>query len=326
MMMRRLDALDRELSALCLGTMNFGAELSERDSFEVMDAFAEIGGNFIDTARIYGAWASAGMGASEKVIGAWLRARGNRDRMVIATKGGHPQPEHMCEGRLDAVSLRADLEASLRALGTDCIDLYWLHRDDTARPIEDILETLEGFIRQGKVRAIGASNWTGARLREAWSVSFRTDLPYFCADQPMWSMARAEGMTDTTLVQMDEDLFGWHANSRMACVPYTAQAKGFFAKLEQGGEGALSGEARTHYLREDNLRLYDAARDIARETGLSIGAVAVAYLTCQAAFATHPIVGVSSVAQARALSEAAGARLTGVHMARLSGLTGLIAD
>ncbi|MGJ4850314.1 aldo/keto reductase [Bacillota bacterium Meth-B3] len=326
MMMRRLDALDRELSALCLGTMNFGAELNERDSFEVMDAFDAIGGNFIDTARIYGAWASTGMGASEKVIGAWLRARGNRDRKVIATKGGHPQPERMHEGRLDKAGLTADLEASLRALGTDYIDLYWLHRDDTARPIEDILETLAGFIRQGKVRAVGASNWTGARLREAWSVSFRTDLPYFCADQPMWSMARAEGLADATLVQMDGDLYRWHANSRMPCVPYTAQAKGFFAKLERGGEGALSDKARARYLREDNLRLYDAARDIARETGLGVGTVAIAYLTNQAAFAAHPIVGVSSVAQARALSEAADARLTEAHMARLSELTGLIAD
>ena len=311
MLYRDIAGFSQRVSALCLGTMNFGASMDEAASFQVMDAFREMGGNFIDTARLYGEPDGVGFGASEKVIGKWLKARGCRAQVLLATKGGHPPLDDMEQGRLDRASLEADLSASLRDLGVERIDLYWLHRDDERLPVEEILGTLNGFIRQGKIGAIGASNWRAARLEQARQAAKREGLTGFCADQPMWSLARNADQADLAakrLIQMDGALYGFHRQSGMACVPYTSQAKGFFAKLVQGGEAALSDKARQRYLTADNLRLMDRVREIGRDSGLSAGAVSLAYLTSQP-FQTIPIVGLSRLSQMADMRQAADARL-----------------
>ena len=319
----QLNAIKRDLSALCLGTMNFGDSMSEELSFEVMDAFVAMGGNFIDTARVYGASSPSGMGAAERVIGKWLRARGNRDQITLSTKGGHPPIGKMHTGRLDKASLTEDLEKSMDALGVDTIDIYWLHRDDESLPIKQILTTLESFIEERKVLALGASNWRPARLREAADNAREMGLTGFCADQPLWSLAHAQNIADSTLYQMDAELFSVHARSHMACMPYTSQAKGFFAKMETGGAASLSEKGGTRYLSDHNLALFHEAQAIGRENGLSAGAVALAFLTHQPQFPVFPIVGVSSLAQANALEEAANAVLTPDQLKRLMALTAL---
>lgn len=311
MIKHRLPALDKDLGTLCLGSDSFGSRLTREQSFEILDAFVGMGGNFIDTARLYSG------GASERLIGEWMRERGNRASLTIATKGGHPPVDNMTEGRLDKENLTRDLNESLEALGVETIDLYWLHRDDESRPVEEILTTLNEFIEQKKIRAIGASNWSPARLHAAWGKAFELGLSGFCASQPLWSLARAEQLEDKTLFQMNAELYDWHNDTHMACVPFTAQAKGFFQKMAAGGEAALGDKARMRYLNEHNLKVFDVAKAIAEESGLGIGAVALAFLSGQEEFPVFPIVGVSNMEQASALAEAADAQLTDEQMERL---------
>ncbi|MEF9894938.1 MAG: aldo/keto reductase [Clostridia bacterium] len=323
MLAHKFEALDQKISVLCLGTMNFGDTMTEEESFQVMDAFSQMGGNFIDTARVYGAFGPNGHGASEKVIGHWIATRNNRERLVIGTKGGHPPIEGERLNRLDKENLTSDLNESLEALAIKTIDIYWLHRDDPTRPVEDILETLNGFVASGKIRSFGTSNWTPERIAQANEAAKRLGIMGFSANQPMWSLADPVVMADKTMCKMDPETYRFHEANGMLCVPYTSQAKGFFPKMAAGGSAWLSGEARERYLSDHNLRLFEATQKIARETGLSESAIALAFLTAQPNFSVSPIVGVSNMEQVDALREASNARLTKDQLNRLLTLSGL---
>lgn len=301
------------ISALCLGTGPMGSDIDRDTSFSMLDAFVDMGGNFLDTARMYG------QGASERTLGAWMAARKNRARLVIGTKGGFLAPDG--SPRLDRRSLESDLRESLEALGTDRVDLYWLHRDDPARPVSEILETLNRFLEEGRVRAIGASNWSLPRLQEAEACASRQGLTGFCATQPQWSLARQEADHEATLVYMDKALYRFQAQKGLPCIPFSSQAKGFFQKLSRGGEAALPPKAKTRFLSAHNLRLYEELRRIERETGMAPGVSALAFLTGQP-FPVFPIAGASSLSQAEALRDAADARLQDKDMRALLALSG----
>lgn len=297
------NGFDRPVSVLALGTQAFGTSITVQDSFKMMDMYVDLGGNFLDTARLYGHYSENVQGISETVIGWWMQARGNRDRVFIGTKGAHPPMGCMHTGRLDRASIRSDMEQSLRALGTDYVDIYWLHRDDASRPVEEILDTLNGLIREGKTRCIGASNWSLARLQEAQRVAAQKALQGFAATQPQWSLARQEILEDDTLVRMDEEAYAWHCENGMPVVPFTSQAKGFYFKLAEGGEQALSKKARERFLSPRNMRSYEILQQISARTGHSVGALSIAYLTSQP-FPVCPIVGYSSLQQAQSMAEA----------------------
>ena len=140
-------------SVLCLGGVPLGSALDERQSFAVLDAFVAHGGTFLDTAKVYADWLPGERSVSEKTLGRWLQQRKQRDRLVIATKGAHPELATMHKPRMTRQEIVADLEQSLRNLQTDVIDLYWLHRDDPQTPVAAILDTLEEQVRAGKIRA-----------------------------------------------------------------------------------------------------------------------------------------------------------------------------
>src|ERR1700676_5506622 len=142
-------------SAICLGTASFGTSLDVPTAYRLLDTFVEHGGNFIDTAHVYGAWVSYGYGLSEKIIGQWVKERRLEENTIIATKGGHPLLSAMHIPRLSRQEIVADLDESLHCLQTASIDLYWLHRDDPQRPVAEILETLNGQVKQGKIRYFG---------------------------------------------------------------------------------------------------------------------------------------------------------------------------
>ena len=184
-------------------------------------------------------------------IGEWLRARGCRDQIILATKGAHPPFQDMHAGRLDRASIQSDLAASLEALGVENVDVYYLHRDDESRPVGEILETLNGFVEEGRVKLLGASNWKTARLREANAYAAAHGLKGFAANQPKWSLARCLLETDDTLVQMDGEMARWHRETGAVCTPYTSQAKGYFMKLQAG---TLSEKARERYDAQRTLR------------------------------------------------------------------------
>lgn len=295
--------LEKPVSVLALGTQAFGTSITVEDSFKMLDMYVDLGGNFLDTARLYGYYAENVQGISETVIGWWMKARGNRDRIYIGTKGAHPPMGSMHTGRLDRANIRSDMERSLRALDTDYVDIYWLHRDDCSRSVEEILTTLNELIKEGRMRLIGASNWSLERLKEAQCIAQEKGLQGFSAVQPQWSLARQEVLEDDTLVRMNEAEYAWHVETSLPVVPFTSQAKGFYFKLAAGGEEALSRKAKERFLSPRNLRSYEILRQISARTGHSVGALSIAFLTSQP-FPVCPIVGYSSLDQARSMQEA----------------------
>lgn len=162
-----IPSTDLKASAICLGTGGMGTTIPADEAFVMLDYFTEAGGNFLDTALIYANWIPGEKSVSEKTIGRWMKARGNRPAIVLGTKGAHPDLSAMHVPRLSAQDIAADVNASLSHLQTDCIDVYWLHRDDPARPVEEIIHTLNDLVAAGKIRHFGCSNWRAPRIRAA---------------------------------------------------------------------------------------------------------------------------------------------------------------
>lgn len=305
--MRYRDFLGRKTSVLCLGTVGLGFDFSQKQSNEILDAYVELGGNFLDTARVYGDFAGGVCGISERAVGNWLAARRNREQIIVGTKGGHPELSAMNVGRLDRENLSDDIRRSLDDLMVDQVDIYWLHRDDVSRPVGEILETLNGFLQAGYTRFIGVSNWTTARIREANAYAAAHGMTGFCANQPQFSLARQEVMTDPTLYQMDREMYEFHVETGMPCVPFSSQAKGFFIKLHDGAE--ISDGAKRRFDSPGNRAIYARLLALSEETGYSVGALSLAYLTCNR-FDIFPIVGVSRLSQVEFLREAGDARIS----------------
>lgn len=302
--MRYRDFLGRKTSVLCLGTVGLGFDFSQKQSNEILDAYVELGGNFLDTARVYGDFAGGICGISERAVGNWLAARRNREQIIVGTKGGHPELSAMNVGRLDRENLSDDIRRSLDDLMVDQVDIYWLHRDDVSRPVGEILETLNGFLQAGYTRFIGVSNWTAVRIREANAYAAAHGMTGFCANQPQFSLARQEVMTDPTLYQMDREMYEFHVETGMPCVPFSSQAKGFFIKLHDGAE--ISDGAKRRFDSPGNRAIYARLLALSEETGYSVGALSLAYLTCNR-FDIFPIVGVSRLSQVESLREAGDA-------------------
>lgn len=307
--MRYADFCGRQASVLALGTMDFAGKIEESRAREFMDAFVEIGGNFIDTARIYGDFVKRIQGGSEQVIGRWMEDRHCRDHIVLGTKGGHPDPDTMHTGRLSRTEIMDDMQRSLDNLRTGCVDIYWLHRDDPSRPVEDIMETLTELVEKGMTRNIGVSNWTPARIVAAQRAAEKRGLKKLSANQPQFSLARQVIVEDDTLCQMDGETYAMHLKENMLCQPFSSQAKGFLSKMDAQGEGVLTDKARRRFLCEDNLAVLARAQELSKQTGYSVGAVSLAWLTSQP-FGTFPIAGVSRMEHIEALKEAGDAVLT----------------
>lgn len=310
-------------SVICLGTGDFGSGISAERADALLDAFVEAGGNFMDTARIYAAWIPGGMGLSERTIGAWLRRRGARDRLVLATKGGHPELATMRISRLSPAEITADLLASLEALGTDVIDLYWLHRDDPAVPVGEILGVLNEQISAGRIRAIGASNWAIERLAQAATYAQAHGLIGFCANQVGWSLAQVNPQAASVegMRAMDAATLDYHRRTQMPVVAYSSQAQGFFSgkyrpDLDRPRTPKEEAIARTYFSPENFARLA-RAETLAARYGRTPNEIALGYLLSQP-FAVYPIVGCRSVEQVQASSAAADLHLTAEEVAFLA--------
>lgn len=307
--MRYAEFCGRQTAVIALGTMDFGGKIEESLAREFMDAYVEIGGNFIDTARIYGDFARKIQGGSEQVIGRWMEDRRCREKIVLGTKGGHPDLSTMHTGRLSRGEILDDMQRSLDNLRTDCVDIYWLHRDDPTRPVEDILESLTALVEQGMTRYVGVSNWRTERIVGANASAAQHGLVKLSANQPQFSLARQVVVEDDTLCQMDSQTYAMHVRENLPCVCFSSQAKGFLSKMDQGGEAILPDKARRRYLCEENLAVFERCRALSAQTGLSVNAIALAWLTSQP-FPTFPIAGVSKMEHIDALREAGDAILT----------------
>lgn len=296
---RTIPGTDLTVSALCLGTAHIGTRLPAEEAFRLLDAFVEAGGTFIDTARSYADWVPGGLGASESALGRWLHDRGHQDRIVVATKGGHPAWARMDVMRLSRSEVVEDCLASRRALGLEVLPLYWLHRDDPARPLEEIFATMEHLRTQGYIRHYAFSNWSTARMRAAIEYQSRHGITGFVANQPMWSYAvvNEAGIPDATSYAMDAEMAALHRDTGMAAVAYTAQAKGLFAKWQAADPAGLPPALAAAYDNPANRARMTKLSSLSAESGLTVAVLALMWLTSQPEVPTIPIVGARTPAQ-----------------------------
>ncbi|MCW8128976.1 MAG: aldo/keto reductase [Planctomycetota bacterium] len=317
-----LPGLALKPSVVALGTGPYGSAIDRDASFAMLDAYAEAGGNFLDSAHVYASWVAGGEGASEKTIGAWMKARQNRARIVVGTKGAHPDLKTMHIPRMRPEDIAKDLGESLERLETDYIDLYWLHRDDLNTPVGEILGALNEHLAAGRIRALGASNWTVARLQEAADYAAREKVTGFCASQIGWSLARVNpgisGQNGT--LYMDDPTMAYHRSSKLPVAAYSSQGNGFFGGKYRRGEapeGKKAGMAKK-YFSDANFGKLERAQQLGQELGRSANEVAVAYITSQP-FAGFAIVGPNTMDQLHASCAAGSLELTPSQVAWLEG-------
>ncbi|MBC7434451.1 MAG: aldo/keto reductase [Bdellovibrionales bacterium] len=309
---RALGRSGLQVSPLCFGGNVFGWTVDEATSFSLLDAWVDAGFNFIDTADVYSIWAPGHTGGeSESIIGKWLRQSGKRSRVVIATKVGKP----MGEGKkgLAPAYMRQAVEDSLRRLQTDHIDLYQSHDDDAGTPLADSLGAFGELVKAGKVRAIGASNFTAARLAEALDTSEKLGLPRYESLQPLYNLYDRATF---------EDELGPLCRQRgVGVINFYALASGFLTgKYRQAGDAAKSkrGVSTTgKYLNDRGLRILAALDEVAATLNAKPGQVAIAWLLAQPAV-TSPIASATSLAQLDELLAAAQIKLDAAALATLN--------
>lgn len=288
------------VSVLCLGAGPFGTRTPREEAFAMLDLYVEQGGSFLDTAHIYAAWVPDGWGVSERTLGEWMRSRNARDRVVVGTKGAHPHLHSMQVSRMGRAEIQQDLEESLTRLQTDVVDLYWLHRDAVERPVGEIIETLEEFVTQGKIRYYGCSNWSPQRMQEAQAYAAENGRTGFVASQPGWNLAvRNFGPNDDPTVRfMDDEMYAFHLETGLAVAAYSSQANGFFTgpygrDILPPTPGVRPNVVGSYY-NETNFTRLDRARELAVQYGCSANDIALAYLTSQP-FPTCAILGCGTV-------------------------------
>lgn len=265
----KLEATGLEVFPLCLGGNVFGWTADEKESFAVLDAFVEAGGNFIDTADAYSQWKPGNTGGdSELIIGNWMKSRGNRHQLVIATKVA----KFSKRPGLSASNIKAAINESLERLHTDHIDIYYAHEDDTK---VELLETLTAFnelVKSGKVHDIGASNYTGERLRLAHQISEANGLAKYTALQNHYNLVvREEFESDAGIAARELGIDSF---------PYFGLARGFLTGKYQPGVKVDSAraESASAFFTDKGWAALRAVTDIANNRGVSNSAVALAWL------------------------------------------------
>jgi len=296
---RKLGRSGLEVAPLVLGGNVFGWTADEASSFKLLDAFVGAGFNCVDTADTYSRWAPGHQGGeSEAIIGRWLKQRGNREKVLIATKVGMDMGGDN-KGLSKAYILR-EVEASLKRLQTDYIDLYQSHTDDASTPLEETLEAYAQLMKQGKVRAIGASNYKGDRLAQAVKVSRAPGYPRYESLQPLYNLCEREYERTLEPVCVEHGL---------GVIPYFSLAAGFLTgkyRSEADLSKSPRGQGIKKYLNERGFRILEALDKVAEQTGTTSTAVALAWLLARPSV-TAPIASATTLEQLDTLI--AGTRL-----------------
>ncbi|TCO12838.1 aryl-alcohol dehydrogenase-like predicted oxidoreductase [Kribbella steppae] len=311
---RNLGKTGLKVSELCLGAMHFGGPADEQTSVRILDEFVEAGGTFIDTADVYNA------GESESVVGRWLKGR-DRDAMVIATKVYGAMGDGPNDGGLSRKHILAAVEASLRRLGTDYIDLYYTHVWDTATPIEETLSTLDTLVTSGKVRYLGASNVTGWQLQKSVDVAQRAGINGYSALQPLYNLLDREAEWELLAVCRNEGL---------GVMPWSPLRAGWLAgRFHRGMDAPPEGtrvaaaaglgllESWEYYDNERTWAVLDALHAIAGDVGHSVAQVALRWLI-QTDPVTAPIIGPRTLEHYTDNIGAAGWSLSDDQLAQLT--------
>lgn len=311
MQLRELGRSGLQVSPLAFGGNVFGWTVDEAQSFRLLDAWLDAGFNFVDTADVYSSWVPGHVGGeSETIIGKWLRQSGKRNRVVLATKVGKP----MGDGKvgLSAAYIREAVDASLMRLKTDHIDLYQSHDDDAGTPLEETMEAFAGLIKAGKVRAIGASNYSAPRLAEALDVSERLGLPRYESLQPLYNLYDRAVFEDALAPLCLERGVG--------VINFYALAAGFltgkYRSEADAGKSARGANTTKKYLNARGLRILAALDAVAATHGATPAQIAIAWQIAQPAV-TAPIASATSTAQLDELTKAATLKLDNASIAAL---------
>ena len=304
-----LNKTDLKVHPLCLGGNVFGWSADEAQSFAVLNAYTEHNGNFIDTADVYSEWKEGNTGHdSETILGKWMKERGNRSEIVLATKVS----KLSTRPGLSASNIAAAVDDSLRALQTDYIDIYYAHADDEATPLHETLEAFNTLVKSGKVRYIAASNYTGARLAEAIAISKAEGFAQYIGLQNHYNLLeRSEFESDAAHVVVAEGI---------SALPFFGLARGFLTgKYRQGAtvESVRAGGV-TDYQNERGYKVVSLLDDIAKTQGTSIASVALGWLAAQPGVST-PIASARTVEQLEEIVNIA--KLSADEIAELSDLT-----
>ena len=297
MLMRRLGRTGLSVAALCLGGNTFGWTTDQKASEAVLDAYMEAGGNFIDTADVYSRWAPGNKGGeSETALGIWMSARRNRHAVVMATKVCGPMGPGPNDKGLSRQHIVDGVEASLKRLQTDYIDLYQAHWDDRETPLDESLRAFDDLVRQGKVRYIGASNYVAWRLTRAlWESDRRRTVRYECL-QPKYNLVFRD--------EYERELEPLCLEQSIGVIPYSSLGSGFLSGKYRRG-GALPQTARATgvqkgYMTDRGFAVLEAIDKVATRTGATPAQIALSWLAHRPGI-TAPIASATSVAQLKEL-------------------------
>ncbi len=290
---KRLGFTGLKVSPICLGTMQFGWTADKKQSFEVLDAYFEAGGNFIDTADVYSRWVQGNPGGvAEEIIGEWVKDRGVRNQVVIATKvRGRMWDGPNGEG-LSRYHIRRAVEDSLRRLKTDIIDLYQLHWPDPATPMEETLRTLDDLISEGKVLYIGLSNFSDQLIEQAMLISELHNFERFVSIQPRYNIVDREDFEKNVLPTVEK--YG------LGVIPYSPLAAGFltgkYRKNLPLPESARAKSIQERYFNDRAFAILEKVIKVSRKLGATPAQVSLAWLLHKP-YVTSPIIGANTVEQ-----------------------------
>jgi aryl-alcohol dehydrogenase-like predicted oxidoreductase len=305
MLMRKLGRTGLKVSALCLGGNTFGWTTDQPTSEAVLDAYLEAGGNFVDTADVYARWAPGNKGGeSETALGIWMTARRNRHAVIIATKVCGAMGAGPNDAGLSRQHIMDGVEASLRRLQTEYIDLYQAHWDDKDTPLEETLRAFDDLVRQGKVRYLGASNHVAWRLTRALWESDRHGYARYECLQPKYNLVIRD--------EYERELEPLCLEQNIGVIPYSSLASGFLSgKYHRGGPlpaTARAGGVQKTYMNERGFAVLAAIEKVAAGTGATPAQVALSWLAHRPGI-TAPIASATSVAQLKEIAAAVDLRL-----------------
>ena len=288
-----------QMSKIVKGADYFGTNISEDTAFALLDRYFELGGNTIDTARIYGQANPAdpdGLTYSESVVGRWLASRGMRKNVVLVTKGCHPDRNCVTKSRICKQVIDQELETSFSQLKVDSVDIYFLHRDNPDMPVGEIMDMLYEHVKAGEIRALGASNWSVQRIDQANQWAMAHGKTPFTISQIQWGLASTtpEAWGDPTLVAMNDSEYAGYFRNGIPVMAFASQGGGYYSKKLMGLP--LKEKIIRRYENPRNQARLSLVKQITEEIGCSPAAVCMAFLTSNP-LQSAAIVGCSSVAQ-----------------------------
>ncbi len=302
MELRKFGSTDLEVSPICFGGNVLGWTVNEADSFKILDSFIDNGYNFIDTANSYSTWAKGNQGGeSETILGNWFKKDNNRSKIVLATKVGS---ELFGEKGLKKAYIKKAVEASLKRLQTDYIDLYQSHFDELETPVSETMEAFNELIKEGKVRYIGASNLSAERIKESNEFAKKFKLVEYSSLQPLYNLYEREKFEAEYLPLIKED--------KLAVITYFSLASGFLSgkyKVEEDFSKSIRGSSMKKYLNEKGIRILKALDKISVEKDVPYSSISIAWLLNNK-YVTSAIVSATNKNQLEELFKATDIKLT----------------